>query len=105
MISIVRGFIYGMETQQRSLWNQEDWVIILKETLVLFMDFNGDFSTHNIVRVMKITMEKELDQLQEVIDCLKDPKRRTSRRLVVTALNPCKVNKMALPTYNCDVSV
>ena len=40
---------------------------------------------------------KGVDQLQEVIDCLKDPERRTSRRLVVTALNPCQVNKMALP--------
>jgi thymidylate synthase len=38
-----------------------------------------------------------VDQLQQIIDALKDPKQRTSRRLVMTAWNPCQLNEMALP--------
>lgn len=41
--------------------------------------------------------EKGVDQLQQIIDALKDPKQRTSRRLVMTAWNPCQLNQMALP--------
>ena len=40
---------------------------------------------------------KGIDQLQEVIDCLKDPEKRTSRRLVVSAWNPCQINEGVLP--------
>jgi thymidylate synthase len=40
---------------------------------------------------------KGIDQLQEIIDCLKDPKLRNSRRLVLSAWNPCQINEMALP--------
>jgi thymidylate synthase len=38
-----------------------------------------------------------IDQLQEIIDTLKNPATRTSRRMVMTAWNPCKLNEMALP--------
>jgi len=37
------------------------------------------------------------DQLQEIIDSLKDPEKRYSRRLIMTAWNPCQLNEMALP--------
>ena len=40
---------------------------------------------------------KGIDQLQQIIDALKDPKQRTSRRLIMTAWNPCQIDKMALP--------
>jgi len=40
---------------------------------------------------------KGIDQLQYIIDCLKDPVKRTSRRLIMTAWNPCQLNEMALP--------
>lgn len=40
---------------------------------------------------------KGVDQLQYIIDCLKDPSKRTSRRLIMTAWNPCQLNEMALP--------
>ena len=40
---------------------------------------------------------KGVDQLQQIIDALKDPNQRTSRRLVMTAWNPCQLNQMALP--------
>ena len=38
-----------------------------------------------------------VDQLQQIIDALKDPAQRTSRRLVMTAWNPCQLDDMALP--------
>jgi thymidylate synthase len=40
---------------------------------------------------------KGVDQLQQVIDCLKDPEQRTSRRLVVSAWNPCQIDEGVLP--------
>jgi thymidylate synthase len=38
-----------------------------------------------------------IDQLQQIIDDLKDPSKRTSRRLIMCAWNPCQLNNMALP--------
>ena len=38
-----------------------------------------------------------VNQLQQIIDALKDPKERVSRRLIMTAWNPCQLNQMALP--------
>ena len=40
---------------------------------------------------------KGIDQLQNVIEMLKDPEQRTSRRMVVSAWNPCQIDEMALP--------
>ena len=40
---------------------------------------------------------KGVDQLENIIKCLKDPKERYSRRLVMSAWNPCQLNEMALP--------
>jgi len=40
---------------------------------------------------------KGIDQLQQIIDALKDPQQRTSRRLIMTAWNPCQLDQMALP--------
>ena len=42
-------------------------------------------------------LEKGIDQLQEIIDQLKNPETRNSRRLIMTAWNPCQLNQMALP--------
>lgn len=41
--------------------------------------------------------EKGVDQLQNIIDQLKNPETRTSRRLIMTAWNPEQLNEMALP--------
>lgn len=41
--------------------------------------------------------KKGVDQLQMIIDALKDPEQRTSRRLIMTAWNPCQLSEMALP--------
>jgi thymidylate synthase len=38
-----------------------------------------------------------VDQLDYIIKCLKDPAQRTSRRMVMTAWNPCQLDEMALP--------
>jgi thymidylate synthase len=38
-----------------------------------------------------------IDQLMYIINKLKDPKERTSRRLIMTAWNPCQIEEMALP--------
>jgi len=38
-----------------------------------------------------------IDQLQQIIEQLKDPKHRTSRRLIMTSWNPCQLDQMALP--------
>ena len=40
---------------------------------------------------------KGVDQLQYVINQLKDPETRSSRRIIMTAWNPCQIDEMALP--------
>jgi thymidylate synthase len=48
-----------------------------------------------------------VDQLQQIIDALKDPVQRTSRRLIMTAWNPCQLNDMSLPACHimCQFNV
>ena len=38
-----------------------------------------------------------IDQLKNVIDILKDPEQRNSRRIIISAWNPCQLKQMALP--------
>lgn len=40
---------------------------------------------------------KGIDQLAQVIEALKDPEQRSSRRHIVCAWNPCQIKEMALP--------
>jgi len=51
--------------------------------------------------IEKEPKENGVDQLQQIIDALKDPKQRTSRRLVMTAWNPCQIDQGALPPCHC----
>jgi thymidylate synthase len=38
-----------------------------------------------------------IDQLQDIINQLKNPAKNNSRRLIMTAWNPCQINNMSLP--------
>jgi thymidylate synthase len=46
---------------------------------------------------VKIPNNEGIDQLKQIIDALKDPNQRSSRRLIMTAWNPCQLDLMALP--------
>ena len=41
--------------------------------------------------------DKGVDQLATIIECLKDPNQRSSRRMIMSAWNPCQLDEMALP--------
>lgn len=43
------------------------------------------------------TRNTGIDQLSQIINALKDPAQRTSRRLIMTAWNPLQLDQMALP--------
>jgi thymidylate synthase len=60
--------------------------------------FNADYKTCN-----DEYDGKGVDQLQYIIDCLKDIDKRNSRRLVMSTWNPCQLNEMALPP--CHIMV
>jgi thymidylate synthase len=47
--------------------------------------------------VTKQPVSDGVDQLQYIIDQLKNPETRTNRRLIMTAWNPCQNEQMALP--------
>jgi thymidylate synthase len=57
-------------------------------------NFNAEY---NYISGKAISDEKGIDQLQYIIDQLKNPKTRNSRRLVMTAWNPTQLDQMALP--------
>tara|TARA_Y100000816_G_scaffold291852_1_gene284655 strand:+ start:6245 stop:7111 length:867 start_codon:yes stop_codon:yes gene_type:complete len=54
--------------------------------------FNAEYNTCN-----DNYKNKGIDQLEEVIKMLKDEKMRYSRRIILSAWNPCQINEMALP--------
>ncbi len=54
--------------------------------------FNSDYTDCNGTYT-----GKGVDQLQYIVDCLKDPSKRSSRRLIISAWNPCQIHKMVLP--------
>lgn len=57
--------------------------------------FNAPYD--NETGLPKDTKDKYVDQLQSIINDLKNPETRTSRRLIMTAWNPCQLHEMALP--------
>jgi thymidylate synthase len=73
------GPIYGWQ------WRHFNKPYITQKDLKMNEKNDGDYK------------EKGIDQLQQIIDALKDPKERFSRRLIMTAWNPCQLDQMALP--------
>lgn len=68
--------------------------------------FNANYNCFNGKRLLNpnvpdihedVKIFKGTDQLQEIIDALKDPQKRNSRRLIMTAWNPGQLDQMALP--------
>jgi thymidylate synthase len=51
----------------------------------------------NWVKDKEEVKKNGIDQLQQIIDQLKNPLTRNSRRLIMTAWNPCQLDEMALP--------
>ena len=58
--------------------------------------FNAPYITNNDKNKTNET-ELGVDQLQNVIDLLKNPETRTSRRIIMSSWNPCQLDEMALP--------
>jgi len=56
---------------------------------------------------LDLGLDKGIDQLQNIIDELKNSETRTSRRLIMTAWNPKQLGQMALPPCHilCQFSV
>ena len=57
--------------------------------------FGGDYDSSTAG--VKEGGSSGVDQLQQIIDALKDPAQRTSRRLIMSAWNPQQLDQMALP--------
>lgn len=59
---------------------------------------NEIYNLKNKVEFMSTFQPKQnIDQLQYIIDCLKDPVKRYDRRLIMSAWNPSQFHQMALP--------
>jgi thymidylate synthase len=59
--------------------------------------FNAEYNSKIGGAIYDNNGNRGVDQLQQIIDALKDPKQRTSRRLIMSAWNPCQLDEMVLP--------
>jgi len=82
------GPIYGYQWRN---FNKPYFCKSSKKFLEERMEISGEFNEDDKID------EKGIDQLQEIIDALKNPETRNSRRLVMSAWNPCQLEQMALP--------
>lgn len=75
------GPIYGYQ------WRNFNMPYKSKEVYKKQRKYTDIFSVHH----------QHIDQLQDIIDTLKCPKSYNSRRMIMTAWNPCQLDQMALP--------
>ena len=59
-------------------------------------NFNGTYHGPNTLQNDNIQKDG-VDQLQNIINILKDPEQRHSRRIILSAWNPVQIDNMALP--------
>ena len=59
-------------------------------------NFNGTYHGPNTLQNDN-TQKDGIDQLQNIINILKDPEQRHSRRIILSAWNPVQIDNMALP--------
>jgi len=60
-------------------------------------NFNAKYDSESAKKSDGNVFFPGIDQLQSIIDQLKNPATRNSRRLIMTAWNPCQLDEMALP--------
>jgi thymidylate synthase len=60
-------------------------------------NFNASYNCYTGKNITDEYPFNGIDQLQHIIDQLKNPETRTSRRLIMTAWNPKQLDQMALP--------
>lgn len=72
-------------------------------TISISDDFNyGEIETIEEIKILSpLEPKKGIDQLQNVINDLKDPNKRNSRRHIVCSWNPSQLHQMALPPCHC----
>lgn len=60
-------------------------------------NFNANYNCFSGKKITEDRPFNGIDQLQGIIDQLKNPETRNSRRLIMTAWNPCQLDQMVLP--------
>lgn len=88
-----------------NIWNENSTVEFLRERGLSYEEgdlgpiYGHQWRHYNAKYVNCNTCydNQGIDQLAEIIENLKDPEKRNSRRLVLSAWNPCQLSEMALP--------
>ena len=104
----IRGCTSNKELQEKNvhIWDQNSSREFLDSRGLYYLEegdlgpiygfqwrhFNAEYIDYN-----KCYQGEGIDQLQQIIDTLKNPETRSSRRMIMTAWNPCQLNYMALP--------
>lgn len=93
------GPIYGYQWRHfnKPYYSKKDRKLIQEKMTECWNDGTIDENPELEEDYRKMTEGTGIDQLQQIIDTLKDPKQRTSRRMIMTAWNPCQLDEMALP--------